>query len=437
MIAPTKRAILLAAATVPLSLVAVATSAGYWPLGVVSLAAVALAALADIALGMPIRTLDASVEPVAATYIGEAAVLNIALRTSWKLPPRTIEAALDHDILVKSPTIARADFAPYQAVAFATPLTPLRRGRTAISALWLRWTGPLGLVRRQRRIALNINIAILPNIRSVRDAAIRLDMRNALFGSKAQNIAGDGSDFEALRDYQPGLDRRSIDWKHSARHRRLVCKEFKAERNHQIILAFDTGHLMREPLAGIPKLDHAINAGLLLSYASLKSGDRVGLVGFDSEIRQYAEPVGGMDQFRRLQRLVAELDYSTAETNFTLNLSELTGRLVRRSLIVLMTEFVDTVTAELMLENVSKLSKRHLILFVALQDPDLAATVGATPSDARSMATSVVAEELQRERMVVFERLRRLGVQCLEASHRGVSTELVSRYLEIKRLEMI
>jgi uncharacterized protein (DUF58 family) len=306
-----------------------------------------------------------------------------------------------------------------------------------VATLWLRWTGPMGLIQRQTRIPLDAKIAVLPNIRSVRNAAIRLNMQNALFGGKTQNIAGDGSDFEALRDYMPGLDRRSIDWKHSARHRRLVCKEFKAERNHQIVLAFDTGHLMREPLAGVPKLDHAISAGLLLSYASLKSGDRVGLMGFDSEVRQYAEPVGGMDQFRRLQRLVAELDYSAAETNFTLNLSELTGRLARRSLIILMTEFVDTVTAELMLENVSRLAKRHLILFVALQDPDLAATVAAAPENGRSIATSVVAAELQRDRMVVFERLRRLGVQCLEAPHDRISTELVSRYLEIKRLEMI
>jgi uncharacterized protein (DUF58 family) len=267
--------------------------------------------------------------------------------------------------------------------------------------------------------------------------AVRLNTRDALFGSKAVLQLGDGSEFDALRDYAPGLDRRTIDWKHSARHRRLVSKEFRAERNHQIVLAFDTGYLMREPLAGIPKLDHAINAGLVLAYASLKSGDRVGLFGFDAKPRRYAAPLGGPRQFARLQREAAGLDYSAEEANFTLALADLAGRLSRRSLIVLTTEFIDTVTAELMLENVARLASRHLVLFVTLQDPDLPAIIDAPPRSFAGLARSVVADELRRDRLVVFERLRRLGVQCLEAPHNAIGIELINRYLAIKQRESI
>ena len=75
---------------------------------------------------------------------------------------------------------------------------------------------------------------------------------DAFFGSKVQRQQGDGSEFDALRDYAPGMDPRSIDWKHSARHRSLLSKEFQTERNHQIVLAFDTGQLMSEHLGAIP-----------------------------------------------------------------------------------------------------------------------------------------------------------------------------------------
>ena len=113
---------------------------------------------------------------------------------------------------------------------------------------------------------------------------------------------GEGSEFEALREYMPGLDHRSIDWKHSARHRKLVCKEFRTERNHQIVLAFDTGHLMQEPLDGIPKLDHAINAGLLLAFVSLKAGDRVGLYGVRCRrSTAISQPIGGSAELRRVR----------------------------------------------------------------------------------------------------------------------------------------
>src|SRR6185312_3335757 len=111
--------------------------------------------------------------------------------------------------------------------------------------------------------------------------AIRLFARDAMFGLKAQLETGDGSEFHALRELVTGMDRRTIDWKQSARHMKLLAKEFRTERNHPVIFAIDTGRLMCEPLQGAPRLDRAINASLLMAFVSLKLGDRVGLFGFD------------------------------------------------------------------------------------------------------------------------------------------------------------
>ena len=96
--------------------------------------------------------------------------------------------------------------------------------------------------------------------RDPRDEAIRLFSRDAEFGIKTQIERGDGSEFDALREFASGMDRRAIDWKHSARHRHLLAKEFKTERNHNIVFAFDTGRLMSEPLGGVPKIDRAVTA---------------------------------------------------------------------------------------------------------------------------------------------------------------------------------
>ncbi len=240
-----------------------------------------------------------------------------------------------------------------------------------------------------------------------------------------------------MREYVPGLDARAIDWKHSARHRAMICKEFRTERNHQIVLAIDTGHLMSETLDGIPKLDHAINAGLLLAYASLRHGDRVGLFGFDSEVRLAMAPVAGLGGFERLRRAAAGLDYNAEETNYTLGLARLTAGLNRRSLIILQTDFVDTITAELMIDNLRRLGRRHLILFVALSEPGLAAAAQAPPASVAELTRAVIADEFLRERRVVLERLRRLGVHCLDAPSSSLGADLVNRYLEIKRHELI
>jgi uncharacterized protein (DUF58 family) len=437
MIQPTRRAVVLTAAAVPLSLAVAALDKSLWPLGLAYLLLVLALTAFDAARLLPTRRLAVSVKPIDSLFIGEAANLEVAVATNWPNLPTGIEARLDLAPIVAAPPLARAPMWPENAVTFQIPLRPLRRGLAEIEALWLRWRGAYGLVERRYRMKMGVKIHVLPSIRAARGAALHFTAVDAMLGVKAQRELGTGSEFDALRDYMPGLDRRTIDWKHSARHYRLVSKEFRTERNHQVILAFDTGHLMQEPLAGIPKLDHAINAGLLLSYVSLKAGDRVGLMAFDAQVDRYVEPLGGMQTFSRLRRQVAELEYSAVETNFTLGLIDLMGRLNRRSLVILMTEFVDTVTAELMVENVARLAHRHLVLFVTLKDPQIESMIDRKPHGFRDVAESVAADDMRRDRLVVLERLRRLGVQCLEAPHERFGTDLLNRYLDIKRRELI
>jgi uncharacterized protein (DUF58 family) len=440
-ILPTGRGVAFVAAAPLVALLLAAVAPRLWLLGPAYLGVIVLALAIDVLLAMPRRNLAIGFDPPETLFVGETALATLDLTPGGGRIPRRIEVAIDHGPTLEMPALLDIPCDGTHTIRTEIPLLPRRRGTVPLTTLWLRWTGPYGLMRIQAKTPLDAKLKVVPNIRAVRAAAIALMRQDASFGIKDQRQLGDGSEFDALREYQPGFDRRAIDWKHSARHRRLVCKEFRSERNHQIILALDTGHLMREPIGGVPRLDHAINAALLLSYASLKGGDRVGLFGFDARVRLRAEPLGGVDRFPRLQRMTAALDYAAEETNFTLGLTLLSQQLRRRSLIVLFTDFVDTVTAELMVENLGRLSGRHLVLFVTLQDPELRTIVDAAPDSIpgsmEAVARSVVADELRKERLVVFERLRRLGVQCLEAPYNRVGTDLINRYLAIKQREMI
>jgi uncharacterized protein (DUF58 family) len=361
-------------------------------------------------------------------------------RASGRIPACWIEALfeLDAELEQQPPQGFAVPIAGAPALAVRAILRPRRRGRVAISALWLRWQGPWRLVYRMRRIAADHELSVIPNIAAVRAAALRFfNTSEFLAGTKRERYVGDGSEFDSLRDYQPGWDPRGMDWKASARRRKLLCREFQAERNHQILLAYDTGHQMREPISGIPRLDHAINAGLLLSYVCLRQGDRVGLLGFDAEVRSYLAPRRGMLAMSALQSAAGELDYSVHESNYTLALTELSRRLRRRSLVVLLTEFLDTVTAQLMIENVERLRRRHPVILVALRDPWLLQVAEAEPRDPLELQRSVVARALLLERERVFGKLRRLGVRCVNAAPGAVTTRLLNAYLDVKRRELM
>jgi len=435
---PTARAVWVLGLTVPLALAIAVVDARLWAAWTAHIGAALLLLLADAALALPRRRVTVTATPPDVLYIGDADPLPIVISSKGWRRGGTLEVLVDLEGELIPQPAARVTLDRRGEARLEVALVPRRRGSGVVDAVWLRWTGPLGLSSRQLRVPVVETVRIVANLRAVRGAALRiLQDQSFLPGLKAINARDAGSEFDSLREYQPGLDHRHIDWKASARHRKLLCREFRAERNHQVVLAFDTGHLMSEPLGGVPRLDHAINAGLLVAYISLKTGDRVGLYGFDERVRAFAAPTAGVAAIHRLQRLSSDLDYSTCETNFTLGLAELSQRLTRRSLVVVLTDFADTVTAELMVENLDRLARRHLVIFVSLRDPMLDTVAAEAPRSVLTLGRAVVATDLLRERDLVLRRLRRQGIFCVDAAPAAVSIDLLNRYLDIRRRELV
>ena len=317
-------------------------------------------------------------------------------------------------------------------------LMPVQRGQVWVEKVHMRWSGPLGLFAKVSEQPVEQEIGVAPNIMAVRRAAIRMASHNAMMqGAKLLKFIGDGSEFESLREYTQGLNIRDIHWSASARHRKLLCRENRSERNHRVIIALDTGALMREPLEGMPKLDHAINSGLLLGFLSLKMGDQVGLLAFDSEVRSYIAPQPGVHSMQRLLKASTELKYTPYETNFTLAMSTLKTKLRRRAIIVVFTDFMDSVSAELMVENLGRLSRKHVVLFVALRDHMLDRATRQLPDSLDHISQAVVAGDMQRERDVVLTRLRRQGIFCIDGAPDEISVSLINRYLDVHRRELV
>ncbi|HVJ51693.1 MAG TPA: DUF58 domain-containing protein [Aliidongia sp.] len=437
MILPTGRAVTLFALAAPSALILLAYDTSLWPWSLDFGVVVLIAVLFDALLAWPGRRMDLKVELPPRLYIGDAgaAVLTLGPAPPLRAGRLTILAEQRGDLDPPTPLAARIDASAETRLEL--PLIPRRRGRIIVDRIWLRWQGPLGLARIVKRVPVERAIDVVPNVRGAQSAALQFFARDAIYGVKVQQQRGAGSEFDALREFAPGLDHRFIDWKQSAKHRKLLSKEFQTERNHQVVLAFDTGYLMAEPVEGMPRLDHAINAALMLAWISLRSDDLVGLYGFDAVVRQYASPARGMPSFVRLQQATAALDYHHEETNFTLGLAELAARLNKRALVILFTEFVDTVTAELLLESVQRLARRHVLVFVTLKDSLLQKSFDAPPDRFEAVAESVVAHDLLRDRGIVLERLQRLGVHCLDVPSGGLSVGLINRYLMIKQRGLI
>ncbi len=435
MIYPTRLAILLAAAIAPVALLIGVFRPGLWTAGLVLLVLLIVSSLLDSLLGPSSRDVEVSCEGPGAAAAGESFAIVARLRFP-RAAPRAVDAALEASGPVSAPLGWRTATDMKESAA-AIVLKAERRGTATLDAVWLRWKGPLGLVWKQRRLILGQSILISPDIRPVRDEAPRLINRDAMHGMIAQMQVGEGAEFEALADYRQGMDRRAIDWKMSARHTRLIAKEYRTERNNNIVIAIDSGRAMCEPLEDLPRVDRAVSAALLTAYIALKDGDRVGLFAFDSRPRASSRPISGPRAFTTLQRIAAGIDYSDHETNYTLAIATLAGTLSRRSLIVIFTEFADTISAELMLDSVSMLLKRHLVLFVVLRDAELETFTASAPEETDDISRAVTAASLLRERRLVLTRLRHLGAHVIETPAAEAGPALVNAYLDFKRRSLL
>lgn len=434
-VVPTARAALLAALAAPLALVIASSSPGLWivapALGGVLLALV----LADALLAGSLDRVDCT--SPADAEVGAELGIELAARFSGGRQG-AVAAALAGDPRLFPGGRAEVALAVgedgWQA---RLAVRPARRGTAAIDRLWLRWTGPLGLGARQVVQVIDREVRIWPDLAQARSPALQVFLRDAQLGMVARRMRGEGSQFEALAEYRQGMDRRRIDWKSSARHARLFAREYETERNTPVVLAFDCGQAMCEPVDGVPRIDRAVSAALATAWVALKGGDRVALFGFAERPLALSPFVSGSASFRALQQAAAAFDYSPREANFTLAMATLASQLQRRSLVVVFGEFTDPTSAELMLESVGRLVRRHVVLFVMLADSELEPLATADPVDGETLARAVAAQSLLRQRALVLRRLRALGVDVVEAPWQAVGTRLIDAYLAIKQAGLV
>ena len=192
-------------------------------------------------------------------------------------------------------------------------VTPVRRGAYPFGQVELRCRARrLALWSRQVRIPATETVAVYPNVLAVREYELRLRRGlRAMTGLRRARPPGATTAFAGLRDYVRGDDLRRISWKATARRDPPVTTVVEAERGQQVIIALDCGRLMTAPAGRLTKLDHGVNAALLLAWVAQSQGDRVGLVAFSDSVTTYVEPERGAGQVARINQALyaVQADY--------------------------------------------------------------------------------------------------------------------------------
>ena len=313
-----------------------------------------------------------------------------------------------------------------------------RRGAYRFGAVDLQVWRRDGWWRRQLRLPLPHEVAVFPNVVAIK--RIQLTLRRglrAMSGLRRARPPGASTAFAGLRDYVRGDDIRRVSWTATARRDHPVVVEVEAERGQQVMIAIDCGRLMTAPAGDLDKLDHAVNAALMLAWVAQAFGDRVGLMTFDDRVTNFIKPERGPAQIRRITEALYAIRPDYVEPDFGHAMTHLSLRVGRRSMIVILTDLQDPEASKELVAHALRLAARHLVLVVAMSDPAVLSARHAPLTSSSRAYEWAAAEEFMASRRESFELLRRGGVLGLDVVAGNLSPALVERYLELKERALL
>ena len=394
-------------------------------------ALVVAVALADVLLAASVRRLELRRSGTSTVRLGEEAYVTLTVtnrgarrarlrvRDAW--PPSAGSSPRVHSVSIPAGERRRLD----------TVLLPTRRGDRRPGRITVRSLGPLGVAGRQGRHEAPWTVRVLPPFTSRKYLPERLDRLRQLDGAVLVRGRGQGTEFDSLRDYVDGDDVRSIDWRATARRDAVVVRTWRPERDRRVVLVLDTGRTSAGRVGDQPRLDHALDAALLLGALASRAGDDVELLAYDRVQRARVPGGSRAEVLPRLVNAMAPLEPVLLEADHRGIVSAVLRRHRRRALVVLFTELNSAVVEEGILPNLAPLTARHTVVVASVSDPRVTSLLAGRGS-VSAVYGAAAAERAVAERRRLVALLRRLGVEVVDAPPDRFAPAVADEYIALK-----
>jgi uncharacterized protein (DUF58 family) len=316
--------------------------------------------------------------------------------------------------------------------SFDYHLRARERGDFHFDGVQVRLHSPWRLWRQSRVAGGPQRVRVFPNFAPLaRYAMFSAEQASRLVGAHVKRRRGEGTDFHQMRDYRIGDSLRQIDWKATARARRLISREYQDEKNQQLVLMLDTGRRLMARDGELAHFDHVLDASLVVAYLALRQGDAVGLHAAGGA-SAWVPPRRGVGMIDELLRASYALQPQPVATDFLAAATELSLRQRRRALVMLVTNLRDEDMDDL-LAAVKMLRKRHLVCVASLREGSLDIALSDEVRDLQGAIRAGATAQYLDQRRAAHDALRSHGVMVLDVACDELAASLVDKYLAVKR----
>jgi uncharacterized protein (DUF58 family) len=357
------------------------------------------------------------------------------------LSRRTCKVRLKDDLpteFLATPEFFDYRFRPRSRASFQYEFKNKARGRFDLNCVYVNVESALGLWRSYDHVPVHTQLNVYPDMKQISQYQLlaRTNRLN-LMGVRRTRRIGQDNEFERLRDYTQDDNYRHIDWRTTARRRKLTVRDFQSNQSQRIIFMLDCGRMMTGESEGISMLDHALNAMLMLSYVALKQGDAAGLICFSDAIHNYTPPRSGVNHINRLLHASFDLRPRFVESRYDEAFMYLRTHCLKRSLIVLVTNVIDEINSHQIHQYLGSLVTRHLPLGVLLRDHQMFGAIEDYEDHPETLFEAAAAAKIVIWRQQVISDLHHRGVMALDVYPEKLTSQLVNQYLEIKAKHLL
>lgn len=312
-------------------------------------------------------------------------------------------------------------------------LLPTERGNFSFGDVAVRCRGPLGLAGVDRLLPAAESVQVYPNLLEVRryEALVRTTLVRT-GGYRAKRLPGAGREFSHYRDYARDDDFRHVSWKATARRNKPITSVFESEHSQDIIFCLDIGRMMAARVGTLTKLDHAINAVLMLTHVSQTFQDNLGLLVFSHTVHLYLPPAKGRAQHARFLQALYSVKPELCYVNYREAFAHLIVKHPKRALTMVFTDLLDNVVSREYLDAAVLLRRFHLPLTLAVADVPLQKLASRQPAEADELYDVLVARDLLDGRTELLRSLERQGMPVLDTVPDKLTIDAVNRYLALK-----
>lgn len=317
--------------------------------------------------------------------------------------------------------------------SFNYMVRPVERGVYVYGAINTLVSTRLGLVQRRYRQDQGKEVAVYPSYIHLRKYELMaLADRWSMAGVKKVRRSAQRVEFERIRDYVPGDDKRTVNWKATARRSELMVNQYQDEKAQQIISLIDLGRVMKMPFEGLTLLDRAINASLVLSDIAIKKDDKAGIITYSDKVHGVLPPSRDKSQIRKVLELLYAQRTDFAETDFDTLFARVKRTLGQRSLLVVYTNFESLGAMRRQLPFLQRLARAHLVAVVIFKNTELDELLSLPDRDTMDVYVKTITSKLIYEKQLIAKELESHGILTILTRPQDLSVSVLNKYLEIK-----